>query len=175
MPSYSVASQMFPLGFQCFGLRTAASEAPLFILKPSESPKEDSQAPLQVVTIVIWAGERALEACEPLAPPKSAFWVAAPLHPVCQCRDARGWHARDTCAVTRDRGFCTACSLLPSHRSVLGWEKGVCPGKSTIFSMSCVGSQRDFSKRFTAGPGAGCGSGMQPCVFMAGAEEGGTS
>lgn len=57
-------------GFQCFGLQTAALEAALLLLKPSESPKEDSQALAQAVTIVIRAGEPAPEPRRPLCPQK---------------------------------------------------------------------------------------------------------
>lgn len=144
-------------------------------MKPSESPKEDSQAPWQGVTIVIWAGELALEACEPLHPPKVPTGVAAPLHPMCQCQDARGWHAHDTCAVTRDQG--AAPPVLSCHLITLFCvgKRGFALGKSTILDMSCVSSQHDFSERFTIGPKAGCRSRMQPCAFTASAEEGGTS
>lgn len=41
--------------------------------------------------------------------------------------------------------------------------------------MSCSSSQRGFSRLFIPALGAGCGSGMRPCAFTAGAEVGGTS
>lgn len=131
MPSHPATPQMrmCPLGFHCFGLRTAAaaSEAPLLLLKPSESPKEDSQAPAQAVTIVIRADK---PAPEPRAPKKCCPEAAVPPHPTCRCRDARGRHARDTCAAVRARG---AALPAPSRRPVAPFwvgKKGFTPGEA---------------------------------------------
>lgn len=58
-----------PAGLPVLWFQPVVAEASLLLLKPSESPEEDSQAPAQAVTIVIRAGEPALEPC---VPPKSA-------------------------------------------------------------------------------------------------------
>lgn len=65
MPSHPAGADL-PTGLPVLWFRPAVAEASLLLLKPSESPEEDSEAPAQAVTIVIRAGEPAEEPCVPL-------------------------------------------------------------------------------------------------------------
>lgn len=173
MPSHPVASQMpmCPLGFQCIGLRTAAAETPLRLLKPSESPKEDSQAPAQAVTIVIRTGEPAPEPRGPPVFPKNAAW------------------RRPCLSIPYVGAGMLEAGTLVTHVLPLGTtglHRLLCPaGSLPRFGLGIRGSPwekhrfrhelHQFSARLLQAFHSCACSGIRPCAFTAGAEAGGTS